>query len=171
MPFLGLFASTVEGQGESFNHPAFWTRVIGAGLSGRGLSDSSSGASRYMTYEDRWEPVPSYDTLYSSEGHTEQTVQVACRSPAGWDDPNKRRCRNNGNTFRDWWSLAYQRNVNLVIVHSFNQWGGPGEEKDQECSTDIEPMSGGHGFQYLDLLRDRIFAFKGWGANSSTSPH
>ena len=160
VPFLGLFAITMEQEAEAFNHPAFWTRVIGGGLSGRHLVDGSFG-SRYMTYEDRWEPVPSYDDLYANEGHTEQTVQVGCRGPGGWNDPNGRRTRDNGTTFTQWWDEACSRNVNLALVHSWNEWGGPGEQLNQECSTDIEPMSGGHGTYYLSLLADQVARFKG----------
>lgn len=158
VPLIGLFAATLEQQAEAFNHPAFWTRVMGAGLSGRGLVDGSF-KSRYLTYEDRWEPYPSYETLYGP-GTEQQTVQVACRSPGGWTQPDHRRCREGGQTFRDWWQLARNRNVDWVLVHSWNQWGGPGEELSQECSTDIEPMSGGHGDAYLTLLREEVALFK-----------
>jgi hypothetical protein len=163
VPFLGLFAISSEQEAESFNHPAFWTRVLGGGLSGRGLIDSSYG-SRFITYEDRFESLPSYDNLYENEGYTSHTVQVGCRSPNGWDDcPNNNcRCRDNGNTFRDWWNVANSRNVDLVLVHSFNQWGGPGEEKNQECSTDIEPMQGGHDSIYLTYLQEGIASFKNY---------
>ena len=59
-----------------------------------------------------------------------------------------------------WWNLARERHVEFVIVHSFNQWVGPGEELDQERSTDIEPMQGGHGDYYLRLLKEEVNMYK-----------
>ena len=59
-----------------------------------------------------------------------------------------------------YWNLARERHVEYVIVHSFNQWVGPGEELDQERSTDIEPMQGGHGDYYLRLLKEEVNMYK-----------
>ncbi len=80
------------------------------------------------TYEDRFEPVPSYGKFYDQNDY--MTVQVACRGISGWTDDYQRLTRNNGDTFRMWWNLARERHVEYVIVHSFNQWVGPGEELD-----------------------------------------
>lgn len=92
------------------------------------------------------------------------TVGAAWRGdPCGWDCDNNRRGRENGNTYRQRWEHARQSGVQIAFVPSFNQWtgceGAPGENKNAEFSTDIEP-SQQLGSLYLDITREQAQLFK-----------
>ena len=73
--------------------------------------------------------------------------------------------RKSGQTFRDALDFALNSGVPIIIVQAFNQWTGctanPGENMDQERSTDIEPMLGGHGNLYMTILKEYVEKFKG----------
>ena len=62
------------------------------------------------------------------------------------------------------WAYAREVGPRVALVQSFNQWSGcvarPGENMDENFSTDVEPMAGGHGDQYLRALGEQARAFK-----------
>lgn len=90
----------------------------------------------------------------------------------GWLDdgtlPNHRAAigRRNGQTLREQFAAAVATGANIIMVKSFNQWtgcladGGTGENYTPELSTDMEPMSGGFGALYLQILQGLIASFK-----------
>jgi len=177
LPYLGVFALTCEAQAQAYTHPSFTVQAISAGLSGRGFTDGNYASQNLWTWDENYEPLPSYAVR---DNRPEQmTVLAALRGTGtltlpGWlNDGSQgigtaRRGRLGGQTFRDMWSLARQRDVPLVLVQSFNEWTGcpsnPGEEMDPEFSNDIEPMHGGHGDLYLRLFKQEARWFKGLGA-------
>ena len=102
----------------------------------------------------------------SLQSHTSEVVTVGTAwrgDPCGWNCPNDRRGRENGNTYRQRWAHARQLNVEIAFIPSFNQWTGcnsnPGENMNAEFSTDIEP-SYEHGTLYLDITREEAAKFK-----------
>ncbi len=95
-----------------------------------------------------------------------QTITAAYRGePCGWLCPNERAGRDNGTTFIKKWNYANKIGPRIVFVQSFNQWAGcnkkPGENMNENYSTDIEPEKGGHGDLYLKLLGQEARTFKG----------
>jgi hypothetical protein len=120
-----------------------------------------SAAARYWSWEDRGN-----STFPVVNGHPEfQVITAAWRGdPCGWPCPQSRRGRENGTTFLDKWADARAVGPRVVLVQSFNQWTGcpsnPGENMDEEFSTDVEPMAGGHGAAFLDLLGQQVRLFK-----------
>ena len=72
--------------------------------------------------------------------------------------------QNGGKTFDENWAYAHAVGPRIAFVQSFNQWSGcdakPGENMNEEYSTDIEPMEGGHGDHYLLALGKHARAFK-----------
>ena len=84
--------------------------------------------------------------------------------------------RQNGSYFIKYMDAAKNAGVTFVFIHSWNEWaaGNWGQNQptfvDQwltEYSSDIEPMDGGHGSQYYDLMKQKIAEFKGTGSPSS----
>ncbi|MES2734073.1 MAG: carbohydrate-binding protein [Bacteroidota bacterium] len=80
--------------------------------------------------------------------------------------------RQNGAYFSKYMDAAKAANVKFVFIHSWNEWAAgnwssiPAQPTfvDQwltEYSSDIEPMSGGHGSAYYDLMKQKIAEFKG----------
>lgn len=77
--------------------------------------------------------------------------------------PAGRRCRENGAFFEQQAAAVRRVRPRVVTIHSYNEWMMPnvGDEKiaiyaDQfspECSSDIEPMHGGHGRRYFDQAK------------------
>jgi hypothetical protein len=74
--------------------------------------------------------------------------------------------RRNGLTLRESFAYARDYDVDLAMVMAFNEWTGcedsEGEQRNPEYSIDIEPMQGGHGDQYLRILKEEIAKFKGY---------
>ncbi len=78
--------------------------------------------------------------------------------------------RRKGAYFVKYMDAAIAANVKFVFIHSWNEWTAQNlgtEEKpmfvDQwksEFSSDIEPMAGGHGWYYYDLMCKKIAEFK-----------
>ena len=76
---------------------------------------------------------------------------------------------NKGNTFRIQWDAVIKKNPPVVIIQSWNQWNTDkrsaictigGENWDQDRTTDIEPMKGGHGDLYVQILREKAAIYK-----------
>lgn len=84
--------------------------------------------------------------------------------------PEGRKCRNNGAYFAEQWSYVFKTMPKFVFVTGWNEWGSQngGDQNnpvfvDQfltECSSDIEPMKGGHGDKYYQLLKGYVRDFK-----------
>ncbi|MES2733494.1 MAG: carbohydrate-binding protein [Bacteroidota bacterium] len=83
--------------------------------------------------------------------------------------------RDNGKFFTKYMDYAKTSGAKIVFIHSWNEWVSPNISSDPdnqthpffvdqyltEFSSDIEPMAGGHGFQYYDLMKTKIAEFKG----------
>jgi hypothetical protein len=134
-----------------------------------GLWDPATGQShkRLWSWGERYLPdnnppiIPSY---MADNGVPEfQIIQAGERGNGGWGGPEGRG-REDGQTFRDYWSIARERDVDIALVQSWNEWTGtadnPGEESTPEYSNDIEPSTA-HGTFYLDLMKEQIALFKG----------
>ena len=80
--------------------------------------------------------------------------------------------RSNGDYFVKYMDAAINANVKFAFIHSWNEWitGNWGQQSAphfvdqwlQEYSSDIEPMTGGHGWYYYDLMKTKIAQFKGY---------
>lgn len=78
--------------------------------------------------------------------------------------------RQNGAYFIKYMNAAIAADVKFVFIHSWNEWTAQnfGTETTpkfvdmwkHEYSADIEPMYGGHGWFYYNLMRDKIKEFK-----------
>ncbi len=79
-------------------------------------------------------------------------------------------CRNKGKTFHDQWVNAFKAHPKVVTISWWNEWtaialnvDGKVELTDNynvECSRDIEPMEGGHGDKYYQLMKLYIENYK-----------
>ena len=78
--------------------------------------------------------------------------------------------RQNGAYFVKYMDAAINAGVKFVFIHSWNEWTAQNLGTQQtpmfvdqwktEYSSDIEPMYGGHGWDYYDLMREKISEFK-----------
>ncbi len=85
--------------------------------------------------------------------------------------------RVNGDYFVKYMDAAKNANVKFAFIHSWNEWitGNWGTQSSphfvdqwlQEYSSDIEPMTGGHGSYYYDLMKTKIAEFKGISLNQT----
>lgn len=85
--------------------------------------------------------------------------------------------RQNGSYFTTYMNAAINAGVKFVFIHSWNEWaaGNWGTQSqpnivDQwmnEYSSDIEPMAGGHGWFYYNLMKQKIAEFKGWNVSGT----
>ncbi|MES2730903.1 MAG: RICIN domain-containing protein [Bacteroidota bacterium] len=79
--------------------------------------------------------------------------------------------RQNGAYFSKYMDAATKAAPKFVFIHSWNEWAAGNwglQDKPnivdqwlQEYSSDIEPMAGGHGYQYYFLMKQKIAEFKG----------
>ena len=79
-------------------------------------------------------------------------------------------CRNKGKTFHDQWVNAFKAHPKVVTITWWNEWtaialnvNGKVQLTDNyntECSRDIEPMEGGHGDKYYQLMKLYIENYK-----------
>ena len=115
----------------------------------------------YWSWEDRCN-----STFPVVGGHPEfMVVSTAVRGdPCGWKCASKREGRANGTTFAKKWKYAMEIGPRVALVPSWGQWVGcqakPDENWNEEFSTDLEPMEGGHGDLYLRLLKNYSLAFR-----------
>ena len=173
-PFLGLFCLTCETQGASYTNPVFTFRPMTGSKSGnRGIfwawEEKSPTEAGYSTYNGNKEAM-TVEPAYRGTGCAPNVVPQYPNGLPGWLNDgtvfgNKTIPRNSGQTFRDALDFALNSGVPIIIVQAFNQWTGctanPGENMDQERSTDIEPMLGGHGNLYMTILKEYVEKFKG----------
>nr|WP_294898197.1 hypothetical protein [uncultured Pedobacter sp.] len=83
--------------------------------------------------------------------------------------------RKNGDYFKIHMAGAIRVKPKFVFIHSWNEWAAQNLNKDganpsttpwlvdiwgTEYSADIEPMAGGHGDQYYQLMKEEIAKFK-----------
>ncbi|RZA26722.1 MAG: hypothetical protein EOP10_02695 [Proteobacteria bacterium] len=116
-------------------------------------------------------PVPPFEF----QGHAEQlsaavAVQSTYMTMDGKVAYNDARGRSGGKYFIQQMDTAIKLRPTFVFIHSWNEWTainlGSSEIPnfvDQwmaEYSSDIEPMAGGHGWFYYDLLKQKVQEFK-----------
>lgn len=81
--------------------------------------------------------------------------------------------RRKGETFYNQWRTAFKYHPKVVTITWWNEWaaqyinGNFTDEYNQEYSRDIEPMKGGHGSKYYEMMKRYISAYKA----NSTCPH
>lgn len=78
--------------------------------------------------------------------------------------------RQNGDYFVKYMDAAIAADVKFIFIHSWNEWtaqnfGTPEspmfvDQWKAEYSSDIEPVDGEHGWQYYELMRQKIAEFK-----------
>ena len=165
-PFLSSFVIFCEKEGRTWSHPKFTYRPMTADIKERFPKDIF-----WSTIENRFEQG------YTSgkDGGVEcVTVNPMLRGTWPPDEnpnpgPGKMQSvgRKNGATFRRMWDHAISLKPKIVMVGWWNQWtgcpenhSGHNENWDQEYSLDIEPMKGGHGDLYLQIMKEQISKYK-----------
>ncbi len=136
-----------------------------------GLQTSvSNGEWSYLQLDNR------YRKGLNFAGQVEQmSVSVAIQQTR-MSNPVGRLCRNHGITFRAQWYNAFQVHPKFITLTWWNEWGAERidsslagcsgqtycftDNYNQECSRDIEPMSGGHGDTYYQWMKQYISAYK-----------
>lgn len=125
------------------------------------------GAGKYWTFKELMlDPLP---TPFYYKGEAEQLcVTTACASYNSGTIHGIG--RDGGATFQKFMDKAKQVQPKFVFIHSWNEWNainqasnGAGHFIDQYIDTyssDIEPMWGGHGFKYYDLMRRNLADYK-----------
>ena len=75
--------------------------------------------------------------------------------------------RNPGITFYNQWKNAFAAKPQVVTISWWNEWAAQRQSNgaftdayNTEYSRDIEPMSGGHGDQYYQWMKQYIAAYK-----------
>jgi len=160
-----------------FDRTDFTVRHVNDHNALAGLWNPATGQShkRLWSWGERYIPtnnpplIPSY---MADNGKPEfQIIQAGERGNGGWGGPEGRG-REGGQTFKDYWAIARERNVEIAFVQSWNEWTGtaenPGEESTPEYSNDIEPSTA-HGRFYLNLMKEEIYKFKGWNIKNSSN--
>lgn len=174
-PFLGIFGLACEEQVLAFSNPNFHVVPMTAKMGARGFSGGrfwswQEGLSNmgYSVYQG----APKSATVtpaFMGTGFLPCVVPQLPNGLQGWLNNGSiagqgTLGRNNGTTFRNFFSTATATGARIILVKAFNQWTGcpanPGENYSPEFSTDIEPMAGGFGSQYLDLLKELTATFK-----------
>lgn len=79
--------------------------------------------------------------------------------------------RQNGDYFIKYMDAAIAADVKFIFIHSWNEWTAQNFGTPEtpvfvdlwktEYSSDIEPMTGGHGWYYYNLMCQKISEFKG----------
>jgi hypothetical protein len=182
-PFLGSFVLLCETKGIQFSHPSFTYRPIttGNGSTDRGIfwswEESAPDDAGYSTYNGEKEAI-TIQAAYRGTGSAPGVVPQYPNGLPGWLNDgsvfgNKTYPRNNGQTFRDAFDYAISQNTPVILIQSFNEWTGclttPGEEMDLERSNDLEPMKGGHGDLYLQILKEKAEKYKGITISPNTT--
>ena len=129
-----------------------------------------NGVDRYdWTYLEINNDKPAKD----KSGNVEQ-IGVSTAMQQSYMSDSSAICRRNGETFYNQWKTAFKYHPKVVTITWWNEWtamclnGGTfTDEYSQECSRDIEPMSGGHGTRYYDMMKEYIAAYKG----NKSCPH
>ena len=166
-PFLASFVLFCEEEAKTWSHPKFTYRPMVADIKERYAKSIF-----WSWIENR------FDQGYTvgPDGKVEcVTVNPMLRGTWPPDEnpnpgPGKMQSvgRKNGNTFKRMWDFAISLKPRIVMVGHWNQWVGcsdkgatlGNENWDQEYSTDIEPMQGGHGNLYLQILKEQVAKFK-----------
>ena len=113
----------------------------------RGETDSTTG----KTYYEQMPVAPAM----------QQTYMTATGTATG---------RKNGATFHTQWQNAFNVRPKIVVLAWWNEWVAQNygstssptftDNYNQEYSRDIEPMSGGHGAKYYNMMKQYIAAYK-----------
>lgn len=87
--------------------------------------------------------------------------------------------RQNGAYFVKYMDAAIAKDVKFVFIHSWNEWTAQNlgtnliptfvDQWTPEYSSDIEPVYGEHGWQYYDLMREKIAEFKGISSSENNA--
>lgn len=159
-------------------------------------STSSLGTpDRDITYRMMWGLQPSLSTYEWSylqkdntkggkdaSGNYEQMGVSVAMQQTRMTNTQTATGRNHGITFYNQWKNAFNKRPKIVTITWWNEWGAERlatsspacsgvtycftDNYNQEYSRDIEPMSGGHGSQYYDWMKQYIQAYK----NHSSCP-
>ncbi|BDI31217.1 hypothetical protein CCAX7_32680 [Capsulimonas corticalis] len=156
------------GQGDP-GQPAIPTSGAFANYTCRHAWALDTSGSCWQFKEDATTPPPAF--MYN--GTPEQMcVPVSCGGTSDGVNllPNAQG-RQDGAFFNKYMTAAQQVKPTFTFLHSWNEWnarnGGTQANPqfiDQwltEWSSDIEPMAGGHGYQYYDLAAQQVARLKG----------
>lgn len=120
----------------------------------RGAYDSVSG----KTFYEQMPVAPAMQQAYMSNGNTTYPNAIG---------------RQNGATFHTQWQNAFNVRPKIVVLAWWNEWVAQNygttssptftDNYNQEYSRDIEPMSGGHGAKYYNMMKQYIAAYKAHG--------
>ena len=134
------------------------------------LADNPNvGPGKYWTFKELMlDPLP---TPFYYKGEAEQLcITTAC---ASYNNGTIHGIgRDGGATFQKFMNKAKQVQPKFIFIHSWNEWNAANQASnsgghfiDQYIDThssDIEPMWGGHGFKYYDLMRKNLADYKGF---------
>ena len=120
----------------------------------RGAYDSVSG----KTFYEQMPVAPAMQQAYMSNANTKYPNAIG---------------RQNGATFHTQWQNAFNVRPKIVVLAWWNEWVAQNygstssptftDNYNREYSRDIEPMSGGHGAKYYNMMKQYIAAYKAHG--------
>lgn len=120
----------------------------------RGAYDSVSG----KTFYEQMPVAPAMQQAYMSNANTTYPNAIG---------------RQNGATFHTQWQNAFNVRPKIVVLAWWNEWVAQNygttssptftDNYNREYSRDIEPMSGGHGAKYYNMMKQYIAAYKAHG--------
>ena len=120
----------------------------------RGAYDSVSG----KTFYEQMPVAPAMQQAYMSNADTTYPNAIG---------------RQNGATFHTQWQNAFNVRPKIVVLAWWNEWVAQNygstssptftDNYNREYSRDIEPMSGGHGAKYYNMMKQYIAAYKAHG--------
>ena len=169
------------GQGDP-NQPAVPTSGLFANYTARhcwGLDNS--GSCWQFKVNSATPPQPFYYNGQPEQVCAPVATQATYMTTDGINPAPGAQGRQGGNYFTRYMDFARTSNAKFVFIHSWNEWNAGNWNTqaapnfvDQwltEYSADIEPMSGGHGWTYYDLMKRKVAEFKGLASFPLVSGH
>ncbi|BCM89261.1 hypothetical protein IAD21_01106 [Abditibacteriota bacterium] len=116
------------------------------------------------------ENTPPSVPSFKKNSWPEQRSVAAATQATYMTTPTGRKGRNNGAYFAEQWGYVSSDSPTFVFITAWNEWGSQnlGNSTNPvftdcyltEYSADLEPMQGGHGTQYYNLMKSYITKFK-----------
>ncbi|PQV64351.1 Repeat domain-containing protein [Abditibacterium utsteinense] len=132
-----------------------------------GLHNTTSGGTEWSFKDNTPPALPSFKNYGWPE---QRSVCAATQSTYMTTTNDGRKGRQNGTYFDAQWRDVASDSPTFVFMTAWNEWGSQNQGGPSnpvmtdtyltEYSADLEPMQGGHGTQYYDLMKSQIAKYK-----------
>ncbi len=144
------------------------TGIFGSFTSRRtwGLHTTTTGGTEWSFKDNTPPALPSF----KNAGWPEQRGVAAATQATYMTTSTGRKGRQNGAFFNEQWGYVASDSPTFVFMTAWNEWGSQNLGNSTtpvftdcyltEYSADLEPMLGGHGTQYYDLMKTQVTKYK-----------